>query len=153
MSDLAFRSKQSWGYTDAFMMACRKELTYSAEQIIPSGFTFVVAESDGACVGFYALEHVAPQACELEALFVHPEHRGRGIGLILLHDAADKASGRGARVLTVQSDPHAAAFYRSAGFTDQGTRESGSLKGRYLPLLALDLTSRTSRTTHSELFS
>ena len=153
LSALALRSKQSWGYSEAFMKACRKELTYSAEQISSTAFTFVVAESAGTCAGFYALAHATPEACELEALFVDPDHHGRGIGLTLLRDSAERAAGVSARVLVVQSDPNAAGFYRSAGFTDRGMRISKSIGGRFLPLLALDLTQPGRRTTHPDYFS
>jgi len=33
LSNLAFRSKAHWGYSDEFMAACRDELTYSSEKI------------------------------------------------------------------------------------------------------------------------
>jgi hypothetical protein len=40
-------------------------------------------------------------------------------------------------VLTIQSDPNAERFYRAAGGVFTGTRESGSIRGRYLPVFEI----------------
>ncbi len=140
LSDLALRSKATWGYSDAFMAACRPELTYTAEQIASASFTFWVADVDGACLGFYALKHLAPGEIELEALFVEPLHIGMGFGRMMMKHACREAAKSGAAALIVQSDPHAEDFYRSAGASLVGRRQSGSIDGRYLSIFVIDLT-------------
>ena len=140
LSDLAFRSKAQRGYTEAFMRACRTELTYSAEQIGKTDLSFVVAESEGAVIGFYALERVRLDAFELEALFVAPGHTGQGVGRALLDHATRSARAGGGRTLTIQSDPFALDFYREAGAVVTGERPSGSIPGRMLPVLTISLT-------------
>jgi hypothetical protein len=46
----------------------------------------------------------------------------------------------GFRSLEVHSDPHAVEFYRRRGARLVGTIPSGSIPGRVLPLLRIDLT-------------
>jgi hypothetical protein len=58
LSDLALRSKSYWGYDQAFLDACRPELTLTPEQVERQRVT--VAERDGRVVGFYALAGQPP---------------------------------------------------------------------------------------------
>jgi GNAT superfamily N-acetyltransferase len=139
LSALALRAKASHGYSADFIAACRAELTYAPSQIDDRRTSFVVAECGGVLVGFYALEHTVEDAVELEALFVDPERSGRGIGRLLMDHARRSAAAAGAHTMLIQSDPNAEAFYRAAGAVSVGTRESGSIPGRYLPLLAVVL--------------
>ena len=137
LSALALRSKAVWGYSREFMEACRDELTYAAEEIAQGGF--VVAEEDGGIVGFYALERCAPGEVELDALFVEPGAIGRGVGRALIEDAKIRAARIGARRMTIQGDPHAEPFYAAAGAVVCGSRPSGSIPGRALPLFVIEL--------------
>lgn len=139
LGDLAFRSKAHWGYSRAFMEACRDELTYTPHQIESERFRFAVAEVDGRGVGFYALEQRSPAEVELEALFVEPPCIGRGYGRALMEHAKREAVKMGAASLVIQGDPHAERFYRAAGGVPVGRRESGSIRGRYLPVFTIDL--------------
>lgn len=141
LSELAMRSKAHWGYSPAFMAACREELTYSAAQVEGADYTFAVAERSGEAVGFYALGKVSAAEVELEALFVEPAHIGTGVGRALLRHAVAKAVRRGADTLVIQGDPNAAAFYEAAGCARVGSRESASVPGRRLPLYSLRLDS------------
>jgi hypothetical protein len=45
----------------------------------------------------------------------------------------------GGQVLTIQSDPNAERFYCVAGGVLSGTRESGSIRGGYLPVFEINL--------------
>ena len=139
LSELALRSKAHWGYGQAFLSACRAELTYSAAQIGDPRFCFVIAEFLGRPAGFYALVNLDDGQCELEALFVTPERIGQGLGGILFRHAAETARGQGADTLMILGDPHADGFYRAMGCQRIGQRESASIPGRDLPLYALNL--------------
>jgi GNAT superfamily N-acetyltransferase len=139
LSDLAVRSKAYWGYSPAFMAACRAELTYTAADIQRDCFVVVGDAERGGVVGFYALERLAGGAVELGALFVEPSAIGRGYGRALLEDAKARASRMGAACLVIQGDPHAEAFYRAAGATIAGTTESASIPGRFLPTFVVAL--------------
>ena len=139
LSTLALRSKAHWGYSSAFMEACRDELTYRADDIASASFRFVVAEVDAAIVGFYALERLSAEEVELEALFVEPSHIGCGWGRALITHARQEAAKWGASTMTIQGDPHAEAFYRAAGGVRTGHRVSASVPGRYLPVFTIEL--------------
>jgi GNAT superfamily N-acetyltransferase len=143
LSALAYRSKAYWGYTAAFMAACRAELTYDPAAV--GSLCVGVAERRGTVVGFYALGRCRRAVIELEALFVDPGHIGTGCGTVLLRDAVAQAARLGAHRLFIQSDPHAVGFYRAAGAVQVGERPSSSMPGRRLPLLFLALDGAASR--------
>jgi predicted N-acetyltransferase YhbS len=136
LSELALRSKASWGYAAEFMRAVREELTVRADDL---ALTFVM-ERDGAIAGFYALSDVAPPRVELELLFVEPRAQRGGIGRALVAHACERARLLGCETITIQGDPHAAAFYERVGARQIGWRESASLPNRLLPLYELALT-------------
>jgi ribosomal protein S18 acetylase RimI-like enzyme len=86
-------------------------------------FTVLVAEVDGAAVGFIAYEvDLAKRTGEVYLLAVHPDHQNRGIGTALNTHALDDMKARGARLAVVGTggDPgHAPArrTYEKAGYT------------------------------------
>lgn len=133
LSELALRSKAHWGYPDEFIDACRDELTYTPEEVGAGGFR--VLEHDGEVRGFYALVKISPTAIELAAMFVDPDHIGRGHGRALMQDALARAAETvHIERLVIQADPNAADFYESAGAQRIGERPSDSIAGRMLPL-------------------
>lgn len=137
LSDLALRSKAYWGYSQEFMDACRKELTYSPEDI-QSNHIFV-AEIDNSIVGFYALTILSPIEIELEALFVEPAYIGQGYGRKLIDHAKTISHKSGKQVMIIQGDPNAASFYLAVGGKLTGERESTSIPGRYLPTFMIQI--------------
>jgi GNAT superfamily N-acetyltransferase len=139
LSALAYRAKAVWGYSPGFMQACRGELTYAAADVARGGC--VVAEEHGRVAGFYALAPAVDGAAELEALFVEPGRIGHGVGRALIEHAKASAARKGACRMVLQGDPHAAHFYAAAGGIRSGTRPSGSISGRVLPLFVIALAS------------
>ena len=139
MTRLALRSKAHWGYSSAFMRACRDELTVTAKAIGDDGRYYEVALDGAELVGFYALEDQCEDRIELGAMFVEPGRIGTGVGRLLMQRAITYAARLGARLMEIVADPHALAFYRAAGATHCGECPSGSIPGRMLPLLGLDL--------------
>ena len=139
LSELAFCSKAYWGYPLEFMQACRRELTVTPQSIAGDEILYVVAVIQQELTGFYALEDFADTRIELGALFVHPKHIGNGIGKQLITHAKAHARKIGAHSMTIQGDPHALEFYRAAGASVIGEMESGSIRGRFLPLLEIPL--------------
>jgi len=137
LCELAFRSKAHWGYPTEFMQACRRELTVTPEAIAAEEIQTVVAVIRQELAGFYTLEDLADTRIELSALFVEPKHIGRGVGRQLMSHAKSLAVKLGAHIMTIQGDPHALEFYRAAGANVIGEMESGSIPGRFLPLLEI----------------
>ena len=139
LSRLAMRSKAHWGYSNEFMNSCRDELTYGANEIADGGVEFAVADVNGKIAGFYALRRLSPAEFDLEALFVDPGNIGEGYGALLLNHALSVVQKKGGEQLQIQSDPNAEEFYAAAGARQLGIRESGSIPGRYLSLLVIDI--------------
>jgi GNAT superfamily N-acetyltransferase len=137
ISALALRSKGHWGYDTEFLAACRADLTVDPAWC--DGVRLIVAERDGEILGYSRISGDAPMG-ELDGLFVDPSAIGTGLGATLLRNAAAGAVSLGMQRLSIESDPHAEAFYRHAGAVPVGRAESTVIPGRTLPRLELDLT-------------
>lgn len=136
LGDLCLRSKAVWGYDQAFLDACRSELTFRPEELLST--CIAVAETECEIAGVVQIR-VTDAEAELMKLFVEPARLRSGIGRLLMGWAVEQASSLGAVRLFVEADPDAAPFYRGLGACDVGTAASGSIPGRLLPKLALDL--------------
>jgi GNAT superfamily N-acetyltransferase len=135
LTELAMRAKASWGYDDAFMAACRAELTMTAERL--AAWQVWVAEADGKIAGMAALS--LAHGAEVEDFFVEPDFQGRGVGGALMATLLDAARTAGAKALEVDADPNAEAIYARLGFETFARSPSGSIPGRFLPRMRLDL--------------
>lgn len=136
LTELCLRSKAVWGYDDAFMAACRDELTIKPGDLETSSFQ-VAAESD-EIIGF-AQVTVDGENADLAKLFIEPSALRTGVGRKLFEWATNEARERGARWIRIEADPDAAEFYRRMGAIDDGVALSGSIPGRFLPRLKLQL--------------
>jgi GNAT superfamily N-acetyltransferase len=136
LSDLCFRSKAIWGYDEEFMEACRGELSLEPRDLELT--SIAVAEHGGKPAGVAQLKVVDDEA-DLLKLFVDPNALRSGTGKALLAWATDVARKLGATRLTIEADPDAAPFYRRMGAYDVGQAPSGSVPGRMLPKLAMNL--------------
>jgi len=90
---------------------------------IAAGSVFV-AEWNGAIVGFAAVEPREDGESELDALFVDPNMRRRGIARALIEHCAEVARARKSAALCVIGNPHAKDFYAACGFKMIGTTET-----------------------------
>jgi GNAT superfamily N-acetyltransferase len=95
-----------------------------------------VAICDERIVGF-ATTLGGGTAFEVEDLFVDPDFMRRGIGGALVLDMIAIARTRGIRRLDVVANPHAVAFYSSAGFVEDGIFET---RFGHAPRMRLDIT-------------
>ena len=135
LSALCLRSKAHWGYDAAFLEACRAELSIHPQDI---GSLLRVAEVDGTVAGVAQLAHDG-EDWAVEKLFVDPPFIGRGVGAVLMGWMVDAARSHSAERLVIEADPGAASFYRRFGAEDAGRAQSGSIPGRFIPRLVLDL--------------
>src|SRR5215475_12403260 len=90
---------------------------------IAAGGVFV-AEWRGTIVGFAAVEPRADGESELDALFVDPSMRRRGIARSLVAHCAEVARTRESAFLYVVGNPHAREFYATCGFYVTGTSQT-----------------------------
>jgi GNAT superfamily N-acetyltransferase len=133
LSALAFASKAHWGYDDAFMEACRDEVTIRPVDLERARLRVAIATE---ILGFHGIE-----GDELEWLFVAPAATGRGIGAALFADALDIARRAGVKTLRIDADPNASGFYERMGARRIGETPSASIPGRVLPVYAIGVSS------------
>jgi predicted N-acetyltransferase YhbS len=142
LTELCIRSKAHWGYDFTFMAAA-KRLLRIGENEIAAGCVLVAQDTAALPCGVAAIVPLRrPHWCELSHLFVAPDSIGRGIGLALFDAAIALAAARGARHVSILSDPHAAAFYERLGARRCGAAPSGVVPGRMLPLFEFAVTPR-----------
>jgi len=91
---------------------------------------WVAATDEDAPIGFLGY---TPDM--IEALFIDPDHRGRGAGKQLVAQA-QRLSGSGLSVDVNEQNPQAVGFYQSVGFEVVG-RSPTDHAGRPFPLLHL----------------
>lgn len=131
-SELCLRSKAHWGYDEAFLAACRDELTITAADLARD--PIVAALLGDGMVGVAQVTSDAT-GCFLEKLFVSPGCMGQGIGRRLFLWSIESARGLGARELVIDADPQAVPFYERLGCVRQGSAPSCSIPGRRIPRL------------------
>ncbi|MFE9723536.1 GNAT family N-acetyltransferase [Streptomyces sp. NPDC005794] len=136
LTEMALRSKAHWGYDEAFLAACRDELTVRPDEM--GDGRAAVAEQDGRVLGFTALSGEPPEGA-LAMMFVEPEVIGRGVGRLLFGHTMTQARRLGFEALTIDADPNAEPFYTAMGAARIGATPSGSIPGRELPLLRIAL--------------
>ncbi|MCX5192677.1 GNAT family N-acetyltransferase [Streptomyces sp. NBC_00249] len=124
------RSKAHWGYDARFLAACAPELRVREEEL--TARRIVVAEdARGKVLGLASLEGPDGEGrvARLGLLFVEPAAIGRGVGRLLYLDAVRRAVALGSRRLLIDSDPHAAGFYRAMGAVASPGPAPGSASG------------------------
>jgi GNAT superfamily N-acetyltransferase len=136
LTGLCLRSKAHWGYDEAFMAACRTELTLRPDELRTTSLQ--VAERDAAVVGLAQIK-VSGADADLLRLFVEPALMGAGIGRLLFQWATEAARDQGAARMKIEADPGAVPFYERMGAHHAGSVPSLSIPGRMLPRLLMDL--------------
>jgi ribosomal protein S18 acetylase RimI-like enzyme len=136
LSELARRSKASWGYDEGFMRRAAVELTITADAI-SSQEVWVLEDQGGAILGFHRV--IPGDPAVLEDLWVEPEAMGAGYGRRLWEHAADVAGQRGATAMELDADPNALGFYERMGAVRVGVTPSTVVAGRELPRMRLSL--------------
>ncbi len=112
LSEIAIRAKGYWGYDQAFLDACRAELTFTPGEI--AARRIVVAESAQQVLGFYSLDGEAPEG-ELGNLWVVPESIGTGLGRRSSRPPWIPARELGFTRLKIEAEPRAEGFYLADG--------------------------------------
>jgi predicted N-acetyltransferase YhbS len=95
---------------------------------------------DGEVTGMVALGPSKQlNTLDLDKLFVEPLWIRTGVGRALIAHAIDEARRRGAKRLTILSDPYAAGFYERNGARRIGEAPSDAIPGRSVPLYEIKL--------------
>jgi GNAT superfamily N-acetyltransferase len=136
LGELCLRSKAVWGYDDAFMAACRTELTLRPDEL--QSTCLQVAVRDSTVVGLAQVK-VTDTDADLLKLFVEPALLRSGVGRLLFEWATARARALGAVRMIIEADPGAAPFYVRMGARYAGLVASPSIPGRMLPCMQIDL--------------
>ena len=112
LGGLCLRSKAVWGYDNAFMTACRTELTLRHDELRSTHIQ--LAEREAIVVGLAQIKVTGTDA-DLLKLFVEPVLIRSGVGRLLFEWATAQARGLGALRMTIEADPGAAPFYERMG--------------------------------------
>jgi GNAT superfamily N-acetyltransferase len=136
LSELCLRSKAVWGYDDAFMTACRAELTLHPEELRSTSLQLAVRDS--TVIGLTQVK-VTDTDADLLKLFVEPALLRSGVGRLLFEWATARARGLGAVRMMIEADPGAVPFYERMGARHAGFAPSQSILGRMLPCMQMDL--------------
>jgi putative acetyltransferase len=86
----------------------------------PSGCLLLAMDGD-IPAGCVALRDLGGGTCEMKRLYVTPEHRGRGVGRLLVEEVIRRAEGLGYSRMVLDSLPEMAgalALYRQHGFVE-----------------------------------
>ena len=106
----------------------------------------LVVEDDGEVVGFGALSQYRERAGYAttveDSVYVHEDHRGRGVGRILLAELVERATAHGFHALMakiVGGHEASITLHAAAGFEVVGhEREVGRKFGRWLDVVLLE---------------
>lgn len=139
LTQIAHSAKSFWGYPSRWIEMWRDQLTITGAYI-DAHEVYAAMDEDGILLGFYALNGDGDRLL-LDHLWVQPSSFGAGVGRALFTHAIERARDSGARLLEIESDPHAEGFYQRMGAETIG-EVTYEMEGqpRCLPLLAMTLT-------------
>ena len=112
LTEIAFAAKRHWNYPEHWMAQWQALLTITPASMVANE-TFA-ARVEQRIVGFASLK-VEGDVLLLSDLWVLPAEMGRGVGRALFRHAQQRAKARGFTTFEMESDPHAAGFYKRMG--------------------------------------
>lgn len=90
-----------------------------ASYVHRGGVFYVLEEKDGSIIGSYGLYPMEPDTCELRKMYLHRDHRGKGLGKRLLEHALAEARRLGFKRVTLETASvlkEAIRLYEAYGF-------------------------------------
>ncbi|MGF1758856.1 GNAT family N-acetyltransferase [Photobacterium sagamiensis] len=132
-------AKQVWGYSEDSMELWLPDLLLEQSSLLSREFW--VLKKGITIVGLYSLSEQSKGIFELEDCWVLPAYMGQGLGEQLFDHAVKNLQSLAAFRMHIVSDPNACDFYKKMGANCVGEQPSKP-KGRYLPVLELNLQGR-----------
>jgi ribosomal protein S18 acetylase RimI-like enzyme len=138
LTEITKKSKAYWGYSKEQIEIWKDLLTITPHYIeTKKVFKLII---DKKIVGYYSFLMENENILRFDNLFVLPEYIGMGLGKILMNDFLTRIKSTNAKIIVLDSEPHAEKFYAKFGFIKTGEIET-LIKDRYLPKMELRLNS------------
>jgi ribosomal protein S18 acetylase RimI-like enzyme len=138
MTDVSIRSKQSNGYDDAFMDACRNELMITAAHLCQGEYWVAIdGEKIVGCASLCPDKDL--RSGEVHSFFIDPDYQGQGVGRLIWSQLLERAQAYAMTDVRLDADPNAVLIYEAMGFQVVGDAPSGSIPGRRIPHMTLSL--------------
>ncbi|KYG83074.1 hypothetical protein AWW67_06530 [Roseivirga seohaensis] len=134
LNRISFASKQHWGYPEEWMELWKEDLLLTERDFEVQQIYKLVLEK--MIIGFCAIQEL-PEVYDVTNLWIEPTQIGKGFGKLLLSFCIEKVVLNN-KLIVVEADPNAEAFYANQGFVTYGQKESLP-KGRFLPLMKKSL--------------
>ncbi len=125
------------------------EMAHRRDAVLANGLPWLVAERDGAALGYAYANHFRPRRayrfCVEDSIYLDEAARGHGVGRVLLAELLAQCAARGARqMLAVIGDSANAGsigVHRACGFEDTGMLKAAGWKfGRWLDVVLMQKT-------------
>lgn len=130
INDLMRVSKAHWGYDEPFLDRFMEIFSITEEYLDES--TTKLAYDTSELIGFFSFIH--KEGCfELDNLFLHPDHIGKGMGNKLWKLVCETSQNYKQMEFIIMSDPNAEQFYVKMGAEKIGLRPSPM--NRHVPVL------------------
>lgn len=123
-----------------------EELAARVDAVTALGLPFLVAEIGGSVLGYAYCAPFRPRRAYRftaeESVYVAPEARGRGLGVLLLERLLDRCAAAGIRqviaVIADTGDPSSVRLHRRCGFVEAGRLAGvGHKHGRWLDTILM----------------
>ncbi|HCX21578.1 MAG: GNAT family N-acetyltransferase [Flammeovirgaceae bacterium] len=136
LSELTYRSKAYWGYSEEQMEKWRDDL-HITEEYIQNHEVFLLRKNN-QIVGYYSFIMISPSTIKLDNLFIDPKNIGKGLGRTLMNDFLSLVNNSDVSIITLESEPQVEQFYQKFGFKTVSQLKS-SILNRFLPIMELKL--------------
>jgi len=122
------------------------EMARRRDDVIGKGLPWLVAEQDGAVLGYAYANHFRPRRayrfCLEDSIYLHPDARGRGVGRVLLAELIARCEAAGARqmlaVIGDSTNAGSVGLHRALDFQHTGLLKASGWKfGRWLDVVLM----------------
>lgn len=141
LTQITFEGKAYWGYSQEQIQKWAEDLTISSRYIEDNEVYNLFLNDE--IIGYYSYLKISEKEIKLDNLFLFPKYIGKGYGKLMMSHFLEKATIKKLNRIILEAEPKAQGFYKKFGFVTYDQHEP-SIKGRFLPLMSLDLTSNIS---------